>query len=163
FRGQRREARRAGSQPEESGHGIGGGGPEAARPGDRQRHRRHACRPHRPAAAGPQEPQPSGSRERPVHRTDRRPDRRGGGGGGGGGEGGKIAAMTRMVLPAPTRTQGDGLPARLTALLDVSIEILLALLLLALPAMYGTVDAWSEMIATTLGGAIAACVAVRIV
>ncbi|MEO6435610.1 MAG: O-antigen ligase family protein [Tepidisphaeraceae bacterium] len=47
--------------------------------------------------------------------------------------------------------------------IDLVSEILLYALLVFLPAAFGTVDPWSEMIATCFGAALAICLAVRMV
>jgi O-antigen ligase/tetratricopeptide (TPR) repeat protein len=52
---------------------------------------------------------------------------------------------------------------RLIRLLDLGVEVLLAALLLYLPAAYGTTTPPYEMVAMCMGGAMAACLAVRIV
>jgi tetratricopeptide (TPR) repeat protein len=65
--------------------------------------------------------------------------------------GAEALALSRLPLPGPVRA------------LDIAIEVVLVALLVFLPAAFGTVDAWSEMVAYAGGGVIAALLAVRMV
>src|SRR5439155_18354695 len=71
--------------------------------------------------------------------------------------GGAGGARRRKILPMNPRAP------RAVRLLDLGVEVLLAALLLYLPAAYGTTSPRHELIAMCIGGAIAGCLGVRIV